>query len=59
MDCEDVRHLVAKWIKEADRMERAMQEADHLTQMGRAALLHQATAMRGCAEELQVWSELR
>jgi hypothetical protein len=58
MDCEDVRHLVAKWIKEAERMERAMGQS-HLTAMGRAALLHQATAMRGCAEDLQVWSELR
>lgn len=49
----DLPALTAKWVADAERMEHDMRERAELTDAGRAALLHQAVAMRGCAEELR------
>lgn len=45
--------LVTGWIEAADAADVRVQNASHLSEMARAAFLHQATAMRVCAEELR------
>jgi hypothetical protein len=49
----DLGWLISRWIEAAERMLRARESGSELTEMGRAALFHQAITMRGCAEELR------
>lgn len=54
MDRDSLIDLHQRWIDAAGRMDDWRERDSDFTDVGRAGLLAQATAMRGCAEELRV-----